>query len=131
MIRSAVERLTVLATGPENFGGGPEIRTLQSRVWNPVLSQSSLSPVVRLLGFEPATRRMVPEERFELITVQFLRLTPPASWATRAHSGLSKIWRGLTASGHGCIHGAVTRGRLEPAALSRAQPTFRGFYRDQ
>ena len=29
-------------------------------------------------------REMVPEERFELITVLFLRQTPPADWATRA-----------------------------------------------
>ena len=47
-------------------GGGPENRTLQYRVWSPVLSQSSLSPVlvpsacskclflvVALLGVEP------------------------------------------------------------------------------
>ena len=40
-------------------GRGPEIRTRQWRVWSPPLSPSSLSPVVRLAGFEPAIHRVL------------------------------------------------------------------------
>jgi hypothetical protein len=53
----AIPRLDHFGIRRKLFGGGPEIRTLRYRVWNPVLSQSSLSPVVRLAGFEPALYR--------------------------------------------------------------------------
>src|SRR6266568_370066 len=53
----AIPRLDHFGIRRKLFGRGPEIRTLQYRVWSPALSQSSLSPVVRLAGFEPALYR--------------------------------------------------------------------------
>lgn len=50
----------------------------QSQVWKLLPLPSGHSRMVRF------SINLVPEERFELITVLFLRQTPPADWATRA-----------------------------------------------
>lgn len=153
MIRSAVERLTVLATGPENFGGGPEIRTLQYRVWNPVLSQSSLSPVVRLLGFEPAGFEPAPVPILSRVPSVAQRAPRLQAHGTRGeirthHCSVSKtdascqlgysgiFWIVKDLAGLNCIRALLHPRCCDPrqvrtCCFKPAQPTFRGFYRDQ
>ena len=74
--QSQVWKLLPLPSGHSRIGAPSEIRTQTS---------AGFEPAASAVGLRARNRReMVPEERFELITVLFLRQTPPADWATRA-----------------------------------------------